>query len=149
MRSRSLTIVVALAALVPVVAAADEIGRIKVVKGSGRVERGQATVAATVGTRLREGDVVVTGRDGAVGITLNDDSLLSAGPESVLALDRFAFDSTTHAGRLETTLRRGTLSAVSGKIARQSPDAMRVRTPATILGVRGTELAVRSLPATP
>ncbi|HEU4366749.1 MAG TPA: FecR domain-containing protein [Methylomirabilota bacterium] len=137
------------AALVPVMAGAADIGRIKVVKGDVRVQRAAAAMPAAVGTRLQQGDVVVTGRDGAVGITLNDDSLLSAGPDSMLALDHFAFDSTTHAGRLETTLRRGTLAAVSGKIARQTPGAMQVRTPWTILGVRGTELAVRSLPAGP
>jgi hypothetical protein len=129
--------------------AADEIGRIKVVKGAVRVERGGAVLPAAVGMRLQQGDVIVTGRDGAAGITLNDDSLLSTGPDSVLALDRFAFDSTTHAGRLETTLRQGTLAAVSGKIARQSPGAMQVRTPATILGVRGTEFGVRTLPPAP
>jgi hypothetical protein len=38
---------------------------------------------------------------------------------------------------------------VSGKIAKGSPDAMRVRTPATILGVRGTEFLVRSSRVTP
>ena len=52
----------------------------------------------------------------------------------------------THAGRFDTSLRHGTLSAVSGKIARQSPDAMKVRTPSTILGVRGTEFVVRAAP---
>ena len=138
-----------LALLVPAVALAQDIGRIKVVQGTVHVERAGATLPATVGTTLRQGDVVVTGRDGAVGITLNDDSRLSAGPESVLALDHFVFDSTTHAGRLETTLRRGTLAAVSGKIARQSPDAMKVRTPSTIVGVRGTEFVVHARPATP
>jgi hypothetical protein len=135
--------------LCPGLALADEIGRIKVVKGGVHVERGGGRVTAAVGTRLREGDVVVTGRDGAVGITLDDDSLLSAGPDSRLALDRFAFDSTTHAGRLETTLQQGTLAAVSGKIARQSPDAMRVRTPVSSLAVRGTEFGVHSRPVGP
>jgi hypothetical protein len=149
MRSGLVVVLGVVAALLPAVASADDIGRIKVVKGDVRVERAGVTVAAAVGTQLQQGDVVVTGRDGAVGITLNDDSLLSAGPDSVLALDRFAFDSTTHAGGLKTTLRRGTLAAVSGKIARQTPGAMQVRTPWTILGVRGTELAVRSLPAAP
>jgi hypothetical protein len=32
---------------------------------------------------------------------------------------------------------------VSGKIAKQSPDAMKVRTPASVLGVRGTEFVVK------
>ena len=127
--------------------AADEIGRVKAVKGTVHVERGGARVPAAVGTRLQQGDVLVTGRDGAVGVTLDDDSRLSAGPDSVLALDRFAFDTTTHAGRLETTLRQGTLAAASGKIARQSPGAMQVRTPSTVLAVRGTEFVVRAGPA--
>jgi hypothetical protein len=32
---------------------------------------------------------------------------------------------------------------VSGKMVKQSPEAMRVRTPASIMGVRGTEFLVR------
>src|SRR2546429_227904 len=47
-------------------------------------------------------------------------------------------------GAFESSLRRGTLSVVSGKIAKQSPDAMKVKTPSSILGVRGTEFLVRS-----
>jgi hypothetical protein len=31
---------------------------------------------------------------------------------------------------------------ISGRIAKQAPDAMTVRTPAAILGVRGTEFVV-------
>jgi len=39
-------------------------------------------------------------------------------------------------------LKRGSLSVVSGRIAKQSPDAMTLRTPSVTLGVRGTEFAV-------
>jgi len=131
------------------VAAADEVGRVKVVRGGVGIERAGRSLPATIGMPLQEGDVVVTGRDGAAGITFHDDSLLSIGPDSRLAIDRFAFDTTTHAGRFETSLRQGTLSAVSGKIARQSPDAMKVRTPSTILGVRGTEFVVHAAPVAP
>jgi hypothetical protein len=92
---------------------------------------------------IRPSDVVTTGPDGSVGILFADASLLSAGPGSVLAIERFVFDSTTHEGAFETRLQKGTLTAVSGKIAKRSPDAMKVRTPSTVLAVRGTELAVR------
>lgn len=144
------TVVLALALLAPVGAgAADDVGRVKVVKGSVTIQRAGGSLPATVGMRLLEGDVIATGRDGSAGVTFNDDSLLSVGPDSVLAIDRFAFDSTTHAGCFDTSLRQGTLSAVSGKIAKQSPDAMKVRTPSTILGVRGTEFVVRAAPVTP
>jgi len=63
---------------------------------------------------------------------------------SRLSIDRFAFDSTTHQGSFESSLRKGTLAVVSGKLAKQSPEAMKVRTPAAVLGVRGTEFLVRT-----
>jgi len=69
---------------------------------------------------------------------------MSVGPGSALAIDRFVFDSTTNQGAFESSLKRGTLSVVSGKIAKQTPDAMKVKTPAAILGVRGTEFVVRT-----
>src|SRR3981081_4100344 len=96
------------------------------------------------GTHLQATDTVVTGADGSAGIAFVDNSLLSVGPNSVLAIERYAFNSTTHEGAFESSLRRGTLSVVSGKIAKQSPDAMKVKTPSSILGVRGTEFLVRS-----
>jgi hypothetical protein len=143
-------VLVAVAALaIAVAAAADDAGRVKVLKGAVTIERAGQSLPATVGMRLQEGDVIKTGRDGSAGVTFNDDSLLSIGPDSALAIDRFAFDSTTHAGRFDTSLRQGTLSAVSGKIAKQSPEAMKVRTPSTILGVRGTEFVVRAAPVAP
>jgi hypothetical protein len=146
-RALALVIAVATLAFVPAAAgAASDVGRVKVVRGTVAIERGGGRLPATVGLGLQEGDVIVTGRDGAAGITFNDDSLLSVGPDSVLSVDAFAFDATTHAGRFDTSLRQGTLAAVSGKIARGSPDAMKVRTPATILGVRGTEFVVRVAP---
>jgi len=143
-------VLVAVAALaIAGAAAADDAGRVKVLKGAVTIERAGQSLPATVGMRLQEGDVIKTGRDGSAGVTFNDDSLLSIGPDSALAIDRFAFDSTTHAGRFDASLRQGTLSAVSGKIAKQSPDAMKVRTPSTILGVRGTEFVVRAAPVAP
>jgi hypothetical protein len=123
-------------------AGAADIGQIKVAKGQVAIERDGRAMPATVGTRVQTSDVVKTGADGSVGITMDDDSLLSAGPNSVLSLDRYSFDPTTSKGRFDASLNKGTLAVISGRIAKQSPDAMTVRTPTAILGVRGTEFAV-------
>jgi hypothetical protein len=123
-------------------AGAADIGQIKVAKGQVAIERDGRAMPATVGTRVQTSDVVKTGADGSVGITFDDDSLLSAGPNSVLSLDRYSFDPTTSKGRFDAALNKGTLAVISGRIAKQSPDAMTVRTPTAILGVRGTEFAV-------
>ena len=140
-RCRDALAVVLLFGLAGAVSAA-EIGQIKVAKGQVSLERQGNTMPATVGARLQTADVIKTGADGSVGITMDDDSLLSVGPNSALSLDRYAFDSTTNQGRLDTSLNKGTLAVISGRIAKQSPDAMTVRTPTAILGVRGTEFVV-------
>ena len=137
----SLAVVVVLGAAPAV---AQEAGHVKVAKGAVQIERGGQKLPATLGAVVQAGDVVATGTDGSVGITFLDNSLLSAGPNSVLAIDRFAFDSTTHQGSFESSLQKGTLAVVSGKLAKQSPDAMKVKTPAAVLGVRGTEFLVRT-----
>ncbi len=126
---------------------AEPVGVIKVATGAVSIEREGKTLPATVGTRVRQSDRIVTGKDGSVGIAFHDDSLLSSGPNTVLAIDRFAFDSTTNEGNFDASLKRGTLSVVSGKIAKQSPGAMKVRMPAAVLAVRGTEFALKAVPA--
>lgn len=123
-------------------AIAVEIGQIKVLKGQVTVERNAQVLPGSVGMRLQTSDILKTGPDGSVGITMSDDSLLSAGPNSVLALDRYDFDAVTSQGRFDATLHKGSLAVISGRIAKQAPDAMTVRTPSAILGVRGTEFAV-------
>ena len=61
----------------------------------------------------------------------------------MLVIERYVFDSTTHAGQFDASLKKGTLAVVSGKMVKQSPDAMRVKTPSSMMGVRGTEFVVK------
>ena len=122
---------------------ASDIGLVKVAKGDVRIERNGAKVPATVGSAVRISDVVVTGKDGSAGITFTDNSLVSIGPNTVFAIEKYSFDSTTHAGQFEGNLRQGRLAAVSGKMVKQSPESMKIRTPSAIMGVRGTEFVVQ------
>jgi hypothetical protein len=131
-------------AIPPVSAWANDIAQFKVAKGAVHLERSGQRLPARVGTPLQATDTVVTGADGSAGIAFVDNSLLSVGPNSVLAIERYTFNSTTHEGTFESSLRKGTLAVVSGKIAKQSPDAMKVKIPSSILGVRGTEFLVRA-----
>jgi hypothetical protein len=125
-------------------AIADSVGQIKVSTGSVSIERAGKRLPGVIGTNVEVTDSIVTGADGSAGITFADNSRLSVGPNSTLAITRFHFDQTTHEGGFDSTLKRGTLSVISGKLAKRSPDAMTVSTPSTILGVRGTEFVVRA-----
>lgn len=143
-RHGSMLFALLLAVLATTESRAADVAQIKVSTGSVYIERGGQRLAAPVGTGVQASDTIVTGADGKVGLTFVDDSRLAAGPNSTLAINRFSFNQNTHAGAMDATLKRGTLSVVSGKLAKQSPDAMTVRTPSTILGVRGTEFVVRA-----
>src|SRR5262245_4179855 len=122
---------------------AQDVGEIKTVKGAAHVEREGKKLAVAPGMQLRQADTIVTGADGAVGITFLDNSQFSAGPNSVLVINRYRFDTTTHAGDFDASLNKGSLAVVSGKMVKQSPESMRIRTPSSIMGVRGTEFVVK------
>jgi hypothetical protein len=124
-------------------AVASDVGQIKTAKGGVVIVRGGQEIAASAGTVLHQADRVVTKSDGAAGITFRDNSLLSLGPDSMLDISHFSFDAKDQPDGLEATLHRGTLSAVSGKIVARTPEAMRIKTPTTVLGVRGTEFFVK------
>jgi len=131
----------ALALAAPVFA--NDVGQVKVAKGAVHVDREGQRLAATVGLPVRAADVLVTGADGSAGVTFSDNSLVSVGPNSVFAIDKYRFDSTTHAGEFEGSLRKGRLAAVSGKMVRQTPESMKIRTPSSVMAVRGTEFVVQ------
>lgn len=135
---------IGLAAAANTVWAANEAGTVKTVKGSVAIERSGQKQAVVVGAHVLAADRIVTGADGAVGITLRDNTMLSAGPNSTLDLNKFAFDATTHAGTLDASVKRGTLAVISGKIAKASPANVRFSTPTVTLGVRGTEFIIEA-----
>ncbi|XHS80492.1 FecR domain-containing protein [Burkholderiaceae bacterium UC74_6] len=141
---RALTLLVGIAwgSFVTGAAAQDAAGMVKTLKGQAQVDRAGKTMPVRVGDPVMEGDQFSTGPDSSIGIALRDDTLLAAGAKSTLIIKRFAFNPTTHAGRLDSTVKRGTLAVISGKIAHANPDAVQFSTNAMTLGVRGTEFII-------
>ena len=137
-------IIVIAAAIFAATAHASDVGQIKTVNGAVHVERDGKRIEALAGMGVRQSDVLVTGANGTVGVTFLDSSMLSLGPASTLAIDHYSFDTTTHVGRFDASLKKGTLAGVSGRMVKQSPESMRVRTPASVMAVRGTEFAIRA-----
>jgi hypothetical protein len=121
-------------------------GRIKVSSGSAFIVRGGRQVPAQAGQLVFEADSLKTGADGRLGITLKDDTRISLGPGSEMRVDRFVFAPAD--GRMGLVLKvvRGVMAYVSGRIAKLSPDSIRLETPAAVVGVRGTTLAFRVQP---
>ena len=121
-------------------------GRIKVSTGAAFVVRDGAQVPAQIGQVVYESDGIRTGGDGKIGVTLNDDTRLSLGPNSELKLERFTYAPAESSFSLVLKFVRGAATYVSGRIAKLAPDSIRLETPASIIGVRGTTLAIQVQP---
>ncbi len=128
---------------ISVAAEIEGIGKVRIVTGEAYLVRADNRMSVKVGAVVQRSDVIETGSGGSIGITFNDNTVFSAGPNSRVSLEEFKFDPVTLKGSFLAKLGRGTLSVVSGDIARGSPSAMKIKTPSAILGVRGTRFLVR------
>lgn len=144
MRWWSAALLLGIVAAGPAVAQDAQIAQVNTASGTVTVERGGQRTALKIGDLIYQKDVIETGKDSSVGVTFVDNSLISAGPDSRLVLEQFHFNSNNFRGDMLAKLQKGTLTAVSGDIARSSPGNMKIETPTAILGVRGTTFAVEA-----
>jgi len=139
---RGIVIGLGLVALIAASNAAAEIARIKTSSGTAAVVRGSQKLKPAPGLQLEAHDTLVTGKDGRMAVTFIDNTRFAVGPNSSVSVSEFQYDRTQQKGAMVTQVDRGSLAVVSGKIAKSNRDAMKVRTPNTLLGVRGTKFIV-------
>ena len=143
----SLLMAAAAMAQAPDKAAADpRQGTFKTVQGDVTVVRDNARIAAIVGAAVKSPDRILTGAGSAAALTLQDGTVLAIGPDSALDLSQFQFNATTQEGSVLVSLLRGSLRMATGAIARLKPEQVKVTTPTTVIGVRGTDFIVEENP---
>lgn len=118
----------------------DWVARVKRATGDVSQEIDGKSMPVAVGDRLDPGAVIVTGPGSSAGITFRDNTRAAVGPNARMALNAYAFEPGRDSKdvELETGLESGAAAFVSGRITKRKPGAMQVRTPAALLGVRGT-----------
>ena len=119
------------------------IGYVKTVTGDASVTTAGATVKAVPGTPLQQGSVLRTSSKSSLGVTFQDNTLMSFGPDTEVAVDEYLYQPSQGKLKLGTRVSKGTLNYVSGVIAKLDPSAVSVKTPTGIIGVRGTEFALK------
>jgi hypothetical protein len=119
------------------------VGSIKTVEGDAFIIRNEARVSAAAGQKLFENDLLQTGQDGSMGVILKDDTVMSLGPESEIVIDEFVFSPEDGELSIVTKMLKGTVSYISGKISKLSPESARFETPVATIGIRGTHFLVK------
>lgn len=118
-----------------------EIGVVRTVDGTAFIRRAGAEIQPAVGDTVREGDVLLTGADGSLGVALSDNALLSLGPASEIHLVEFAFEPRNAIFAFLARILLGSFVYTSGDIGRLSPDSVVIETPVGVIGIRGTRFA--------
>jgi hypothetical protein len=137
--------IVGLLVLAAVSARADtqSIAQVKTVRGEAFIVHSGTKAPAKPGDPLYESDVVTTGPSSTIGFTFVDNTVFSAGPDSQIALEQFHFNPDSQKGEMLADISKGSLTVVSGEITHTTPGALKIKTPTSVLAVRGTTFAVR------
>ncbi len=95
----------------------------------------------TSGTKIFLGDEIEVASGGRMQIMLVDETVFTLGSGARLVIDEFVYDPATQAGSMTTNITKGAFRFVSGKLAKSSPKAMKVKLPSASLSIRGTQVA--------
>ncbi len=117
-------------------------GVVKKVVGAVEIVRDGKPLTVAMGTRLQAGDVIKTSQNSGVGLMLKDETRMSLGANSQVALEKFSFDANTYVGSLLVNVNKGTFAMVSGLVAKNNPAAAQVKTPTATAAIRSSSFAV-------
>ncbi len=121
----------------------EAIGYVKTVTGEAWVTSTGQRVKAAPGSAVMLGSKLQTGPAASLGVSFKDNTLMSFGPDTELTVDEYLYAPAQNELKLSTRLVRGTLNYLSGVIAKLKPDAVSVKTPTGVIGVRGTQFVVK------
>jgi hypothetical protein len=117
-------------------------GFVKNVSGQAFVERNKVLMDAHVKDKLIENDILVTGRNGSMGVILQDNSVMSIGPNTRLIISKFVFEPDNKKFSFIAQIKKGSLVYLTGLIAKLNHKGVRFETPTAVCGVRGTHFAI-------
>lgn len=119
------------------------VGVVKTVKGVATVTTAGQVVNAQPGTPLHQGSELKTEADASLGVVFGDNTLMSFGPNTALTVEEYLYEPGAGKLKLGARMSKGTLNYVSGAIAKLQPEAVTVKTPSGIIGVRGTQFLLK------
>ena len=129
------------------------IGKVVSAKGTVTIEHTAAVVVqanvqdnglqAKVGDLVYRGDVLQTGSDGKLGLTLADGTAFNLSSNGRMVLNQFVYDPSARSNAALFSLTKGSFTFVAGAVAKIGD--MKVDTPVATLGIRGTTPRVEIL----
>jgi hypothetical protein len=131
------------------------IGKVITLAGAVRIEHTAAVVvqanlpaSGSVPTKIGDavflGDLIQTGPDGKLGVTLADGTSFNMSANARIEVDEFVYDPKGHSNSALLSLTKGTFTFLAGSIAHDGD--LKIDTPVATMGIRGTAPRVEILP---
>ena len=139
-----LCVLIGLSGLLPPGTAQAFVGVVKTVAGEAFIQRQHEKIDVAAGMEIQTADIVTTGSAGYVGLVFSDDTLISMGPRTEITIDEYLFEPREKKLSFILRLVRGTLSFISGQMAKLSPESVQLIMPAATIGVRGTHVLMKA-----
>jgi hypothetical protein len=125
-------------------AGAQSAGEVEFARGVGFAHApGQTPRTLGKGLALKEGDRLTTSDGASAIIKLEDGTRMTVRPNSELVLQQYHFKANAQDNSMVMQLVRGGFRAVTGLIAKSSPNAAKVQTNTATIGIRGTDFDAR------
>jgi hypothetical protein len=121
----------------------DAIGAIKKINGAATVVREKGELKVSLGDPVFMKDILKTDKNGSLGITFRDNTMISLGPNTVYTIDEYVFKPGEQKLAFVSKISKGTLNFVSGNLTKMAPDAVKVKTPEATIGFRGTHCLIK------
>ncbi|MBI1363932.1 MAG: hypothetical protein GC134_08090 [Proteobacteria bacterium] len=114
--------------------------------GIAAVVRGKVTVTGADGAKrdlsskdqIYQNDTITTGAEAQAQIIFNDETIFTVGRNSEVILDTFVYNPETHEGSSVINVTKGFFKFLTGKIAKTTPQNVKVKTPVATIGIRGS-----------
>ncbi|MBI3702042.1 MAG: VCBS repeat-containing protein [Afipia sp.] len=126
--------------------AAQIVGHVMKLTGSASVIRNGVTVELNIGDAVQKGDVIQTGSDSSIAMTLIDGTAFGMQANARMVLNELVYDPNGSSNSSFISLVQGTITFVAGQTAKNGN--MRVETPVATMGIRGTAVLVKIISET-
>ena len=120
------------------------VGMIKKIDGTVKVKRIKKVTLVKVGSRLENGDIILTKAKSSVGIIFDDGSRISLGENAIFVINKFKVKPSIKEYDVDLELKKGKAVFSSGKIGKLAPKSVKFRIPTGVIGIRGTKFAVEA-----
>jgi len=121
---------------------ASGIAIVKKIGGDAFVKRNDHIISLKAGDQLYEGDMLITKKNGKIGIIFDDGTLLSLGENSKLSINKYIFKPANNNFDINLDMKKGLAAFESGKIGKLSPKSVKFKIPEGTIGIRGTKFLV-------